>query len=755
MFTSMVINFSNLLRISLSSSILVLCLIVISSPALAQDIANPPDSREAMWPAPTAEDWKKPCLIKWQRSYEDALIVSRETGKPILVCVNMDGEIASEHYAGIRYRDPEIAKLYEPYVCVIASVYRHSPRDYDDQGRRILCPRFGSVTCGEHIGIEPGLFKKFFEGQRVAPRHVAVELDGEEMYDVFYAFDTDSVFKAIEEGVKDRASNDQPIVRGDRSIIERVASRDIDDRKAVEKAYIEGDRTMKQSLLEAALDLGKAAPVDLLRLPVFGFDLELSQLARRVLAKSESKGVVNLIDEALRVPMKSDERTDLIAALKRLGESTPRARMLAVVHEGLAGRSDVIDVESWSKALDQAGQAVDQVDRSVIEARLNNQDKIFESSDVVAHLNLADAFLTVAFEQPEAQKDYARCLLTDAHQTALNCEKLGSTDWRTSAVIGLSAYYLGNLDEAFARAESAVSRMPPGEIGWKSVAVLGMLAEARWKAIANAVRDKRDWDAWSAAFEGAGHWLTDVHAAYSVLARHPLGTDSHVMAHYDFLKVLGATGQASQVLDEGMSRFPDSWGLHNRFRRRILREKGLEGLETVYEEMILKKTDSQKNLQWFAGYTSIVVAEFHRRAGNEEKALAAYGRAIAHYESEMKANPESRDSCDHYIAVAFGGRARIAYEKKDNEGALKEIVASFNRKPDAAATLDGLNISTVDTAKMLLSRFKSQKLDDMAKKLEDAMSELDPEMLRLPAYEGEGPRRSMRGSGGRRPRRGQ
>jgi peroxiredoxin (alkyl hydroperoxide reductase subunit C) len=39
--------------------------------------------------------------------------VSRETGKPILVCVNMDGEVASEHYAGIRYRQPEIAKLYE------------------------------------------------------------------------------------------------------------------------------------------------------------------------------------------------------------------------------------------------------------------------------------------------------------------------------------------------------------------------------------------------------------------------------------------------------------------------------------------------------------------------------------------------------------------------------------------------------------------------------------------------------------------
>ena len=78
-------------------------------------------SREEMWYAPTEEDWAKPCLITWERSWDDALTVARETGKPVLICVNMDGEIASEHYAGIRYRQPDIAALYEPYVCVAAS----------------------------------------------------------------------------------------------------------------------------------------------------------------------------------------------------------------------------------------------------------------------------------------------------------------------------------------------------------------------------------------------------------------------------------------------------------------------------------------------------------------------------------------------------------------------------------------------------------------------------------------------------------
>ena len=103
-------------------------------------------TREQMWFAPTAEDWKKPVLITFQRTWDDAMALSQQQKRPILVCVNMDGEIASEHYAGVRYRQPDIAKLYEPYVCVIASVYRHNPRDYDEHGHRILCPRFGSVT---------------------------------------------------------------------------------------------------------------------------------------------------------------------------------------------------------------------------------------------------------------------------------------------------------------------------------------------------------------------------------------------------------------------------------------------------------------------------------------------------------------------------------------------------------------------------------------------------------------------------------
>jgi hypothetical protein len=158
----------------------------------------------------------------------------------------MDGEIASEHYAGVRYREPEIAKLYEPYVCVIASVYRHTPRDYDEQGRRIPCPRFGSVHLRRAHRDRAALFEKFLDGQRIAPRHIMVELDGKETYDVFYAWDTQSVFDSIKNGIADRKQEPPPLVRGDRPILDRVASHDSVDKAAVEAAFAQGRRSISR-----------------------------------------------------------------------------------------------------------------------------------------------------------------------------------------------------------------------------------------------------------------------------------------------------------------------------------------------------------------------------------------------------------------------------------------------------------------------------------------------------------------------------
>lgn len=707
----------------------------------AQLTGLPPGvSREQMWWSPTAEDWAKPCLISWQRTWEDAQAVSRETGKPILACINMDGEIASEHYAGVRYRQPEIAVLYEPYVTVIASVYRHTEADHDESGRRILCPRFGSVTCGEHIAIEPLLHGRYMDDRRIAPRHIGVELDGQETYDVYYAFDTDSVFEAIRKGVDGRENVPLQPRRGEGSLIDRVLSRRVEDRQSVEDAYQSGDKQLKRALLESALEAGGDAPVELLRLAVMGSDGELLAVARRALSASTDPAAVDVIVEALSEPMEPAEREALVAGLTRLGQSSPRAATLAVVHQGL-DRASNVDVDGWLSALEYRGSVRDDDrDPGALTATLERQGEVLHSDDALAHVHLAEAFLAQAYELFGDDEASYRYLLMDARETASEALTLGERGWRTQAVLGVANHYLGETAAAAQHAEAAMAAgLPTDALDWNTMAVLAIFAGARQDAISAAVREKRSWPP---------EWLSDVHAACVVLARHPHGTEEQVVAHHDFLLWLGAKSEANQVIDEGLIRHPWSWDLHERLRRRLLRERGVAGLLAHYESR-LDQPDIADDWIWYAGYASLQGAELLRRAQRSEAASEAYERAGQWFLADAQAEPSRAASATRHLALVRAGQARMAFEAGDDARSLAQLLEVFELSPDTAGDLDGLNLSAVDTARALGARLAQRGDAERAAQLQATLDALDPAVLLPPAYEtpftGNPPARDDRG----------
>jgi len=686
-------------------------------------------TREQMWPAPTAADWKRPCLITWQRTWEDAVAVSQETGKPILICINMDGEIASEHYAGVRYRQPEIALLYEPYVTVIASVYRHNPRDHDDQGRRIPCPRFGGVTCAEHIWIEPIIYEKFCDGQRVAPRHIIVDLGGQEVSDVFYTNDTASVFDSVREGRAKLPPAKPPIVRGDRPILERVASRHVADRGAVENAYREGDPELRRALLEATLKHNDtAAQIDLLRLAIFGLDADLSRAARRTLAEVKTVDAAELISDALQVPMDADERDALIAALKRLGDGSVRAQWLAGVHQGLAGDSTTVDLKAWSGPRPVGtppapayggGGHLSHVEKQARAAYERPKDPTPRIEYAEASLALALAAPRTYALNPRIGRRVAAYMYKDAQRSAREAEAMGAKGWRLNAVLALAAYYAGDREEGYKYAAEAMKDLPPGDQGWASMAVVTVFAESRWKAIRAAVKEQKDWPV---------EWLSDLHAAYTLLLRHPLGTDGQVLWHYELLDWLGARYRANRILSEGLTRFPDSEKLHARLRDRLLKWRGPAGLEAAYVKM-LEEQDSPR-LAPFAALAHVAAADQYRRTRAYEKAATAYARAIVIYENAIQADANHRELADPAIALARASLARLAYDVGNDERAVNEMLASLLRHPDSAGTRDGLGIKPGETAQMLLVRLREKGKVDLASKLEAALSRIDPELLR-------------------------
>ncbi|MGB3967350.1 MAG: hypothetical protein WBO45_11525, partial [Planctomycetota bacterium] len=373
------------------------------SSAFAQEgVPAPPGLvPEQMWYAPTAADWAKPVAIRWQRTWDDAVRLSQQTKKPILVCVNMDGEIASEHYAGVRYRDPELAKLWEPYVCVMASVYRHNPRDYDDQGRRIPCPRLGGVTCGEHMAIEPIVYEKFLDGKRISPRHIMVELDGKEVYDVFYTWDTQSVFDTLRDGIAKRSIQAPPVVKGDRSLREKIQSPDSEDREEVERLFAAANAQQRAAMLELGIGEGERAPVELLRLAAWSLDPDLAKKARAGMLAAADPGTVDLIADTLQAPMAAEERQALAASLRRFAASSPRAQSLAAAHQGLAGQKSAIDGGRWSEVVagqSYAAAAAAATDRAA-EASARDVAIASRPDDPQVRLDAAETSLLQALEQ--------------------------------------------------------------------------------------------------------------------------------------------------------------------------------------------------------------------------------------------------------------------------------------------------------------------------------------------------------------------
>ncbi|MHC4448748.1 MAG: ATP-binding protein [Planctomycetota bacterium] len=718
---------------------LIFSFVFMTSLGVAQDPSdgrgppNPPQgaAREAMWPAPTAVDWKKPVLITFQRTWKDAVEVSKQSNKPILVCINMDGEIASEHYAGVRYRQPEIAKLYEPYVCVIASVYRHNPRDFDDQGRRILCPRFGSVTCGEHIWIEPIIFEKFCDGRRVAPRHIALDMKQKETYDIYYRNDTKSVFEDVRDQVPEVEGEAKNIVRGDRPVVERVTSRHVKDREAVESAYRSGDKSQRQALLEAALKAKEAEQLGLLRLAIFGLDPDLSASARSALTGVQTSDAADLIAEALQIQMPQDERDKLLAALKNMGKESVRAQWLAGVSTGLSAGSGAVKLEGWSKERAGAEYPAPKLAFGGYGHATHTEDKARaveqKPQDAGARLDLAEASLAQAMKAPRTYADNPRMarlaaaqLYTDAKKYAAEAEKLGAPKWRVRTVLALSAFYSGNTKDAYAESEAAVKELPAGEPGWATMAVVTIFAESRWKGIQAAVRKGENWPP---------AWLSDLDSAYRLLLRHPLGTDSQVAWHYEFLDWLGARRRASNTLREGIERFRSSPKLHRLYRARILKFRGPAALERAYESMLDTYKDPAR-IEPFAGVAAVNSAEHYRRIRNFEKALEAYGRAIEHYGKGVAADARNSPPADRAVSLAHAGRARVAYQLKNDALAFKEIMASFDRNESTAGDRDGMGITPGETAQMLLQRLEENGKTEEAKQLTSRLRKINPELLR-------------------------
>jgi hypothetical protein len=411
-------------------------------------------------------------------------------------------------------------------------------------------------------------------------------------------------------------------------------------------------------------------------------------------------------------------REELLVSLERIGESSPRARSLAAVHRGLSTPSERLDAERWGDELARASEA------SVPAARAADRAAEAEAApgDVAAQLALARELLALALEREDDER-FRRVLLDDVARI-LDGLPPGSGDEGLRALLQLVR---GNPGEATLLALRAVEEgdepLP--------LEVLALYTRARRGAIWRAARAGEPWPA---------EWMADLDAAHGLLVEGGLATEEELVAHHDFLRAMGASARAQEVLAAGLERHPLSAPLHARLRAQLLAERSLralDGLEATYAALVAGD-DSSPALLGYAGYASLVAAEFHRRAGRGAEAVLSYERGIAHYGRVRELEPGLAAEADHYVALALAGQARVALERGDLYGALVLIAESFARDPRAAGSLDGLGISPVGTARMLRARLEAAGREELVAVVDaelTRLAELDPVLLELPAFE--------------------
>ncbi len=246
--------------------------------------------------------------ILWQRELEPALALARAENRPLLLAVNMDGESASDRIVLENYRDPAFVAATRPFVCLVASVFRHNPRDYDEHGRRIPCPRLGECTCGEHLALEPQLFERFLsDGERVAPRHALVLPDGGKAWDLSLSFDLHDIDRALQasaQGERERRgaqAAELPCAVPELDWAALAARRDARGRRALEErlAYARGETPLAHAL-EAIAAHGDAGAAAALRLVVARLAELSPALRERFVACVHALGLEHVVAVQLR-----------------------------------------------------------------------------------------------------------------------------------------------------------------------------------------------------------------------------------------------------------------------------------------------------------------------------------------------------------------------------------------------------------------------------------------------------------------------
>ncbi|MCA8944564.1 MAG: hypothetical protein KDB80_18540 [Planctomycetes bacterium] len=694
--------------------------------------------------------------IDWQRSLDDALAISRAEGRPLFVAVNMDGESASERIVRENYRDPKFVASTRHCVCLVASVFRHNARDYDDEGRRIPCPRLGGVTCGEHIALEPILYDALLHGDRVAPRHALFQPDGTKLWDHSLLFDLRDL-----DGMLARSAAEHTVGRGAAEAAttwsELAVVRDAVGRSRLESAFaaIDDPATLTRAL-EAVRDGGDSGAIGALRIAMLRL-VELEQghgelrVAREAfVAAAQTRELASALVAAIRdhlgatggIPpelahMEARTLLPLMASLDAASAST-RSTVLAFgvtgslpfglhgllgleavaavqravdEHGGPVSVRDLLRVaESWSgeEALPRPSRITDDMpDADTLSQRLDELDAELSERGEDAELlaALAKASLDLARRQMESGQGQPQLLLEDAERSfakALERQPARYEWWIESA---RTAYFLEKFEAQVRfgrRALQVAIETPnlPNEASLARGSTQAVQPVSDPRAI-EALRWIGDGDARlldsrvgaDPAAEAVG--MLDAIRSLGVVAASACGDANDWISLASLVDALGLGREAVALLSAGADRYPASGELRKALND-VLWRRGRIDLAPAVATPIANHHDDSADAAWFQGYAFLLAAENQRRAEAPDAAVADYASAVEAFERAAQLRADYRDNCDYYIALSWFGRGMAELIADRQTRAADCLVEAVRTTPRIATARDGLDREPID-----------------------------------------------------------
>ena len=611
--------------------------------------------------------------VAWQRSLADALALQSQTGLPLLIAVNMDGEVFNDRFAATTYKDTQFVASTSGYICVIASPDRHTKSDYDALGNRIECPRFGGCTCSEHINIEPELFRRYFQGKRNAPRHVGVTSAGKVVFDRFL---DRSMQTAIDAVADNRGGSLAKHLQAPESVKEMFRRRDAMARSILEQRYRDADKTGRRELLELAAKADND-PVDLLRMGLRDPDGDLVGLAAAALSKVGGSDALIDIEDALASVEDAGIRTRLIQQLGALGREDPAAARMAQQFSRKAEVAPPPWSNEWASSDMLEGRAgieraLDRVESAIGKAP-NDDELRFELAMAQA------AFATMLMQENGSGIEF---WLADADR---NLKKVSAPELRfeARALTAVIAWYMSNADLARRAAQEALTakacrRRPDA---WLASNFLDVLVQLTAQS------------AYARAQEGAQVSLADeiarVNMAFTLLEAAGTARESGLLAGIGLLEYAGLRAEARTRLEALAVEFPTSTAVHDRWRNRMLVDWGAERMRHRYAKFATEAAD-KATAEWFAGYAALVAGDRHTSDRRKIEADNAYTDAIERFARSAAANPNYAESSNHYGVFALAGRAWIRHERGDSEAAVDDLLRAADLRPDSLDQDDGL-----------------------------------------------------------------